>query len=106
MIVGGQAEITAAPRSKALRQLELRYRLTCRCAGAYASAGFTVVYQDVIPGVYLSKVCALLPRWEPGVVVRALRLDMVERHDRERGKTAYLGAWTPQRLGRVDEPDP
>jgi hypothetical protein len=106
MIVGGRAEVTAAPTSEALRQLELRYRLACRCAGAYANAGFTVVYEDVIPGAYLSKVCALLSRWEPGVVVLAPCLDVVERRDRERGKTAYSGEWTPPQLASAFDETP
>jgi hypothetical protein len=52
-----RAEITAEPTREALWQLDLSYRLICRCAAACAGARFTVMYQDVILGAYRAEVC-------------------------------------------------
>lgn len=98
MIVNGRAEITPELTHDALQQLSLRYRLACDACEAYADAGFTVIYQDVILGEYLNEVHTRLSRWSPGVLVLNPALDVVARRDAERRKTAYAGDWTPASL--------
>ncbi len=60
MIVGGRAEMGFPLSDEAERQLDLRYRLAATTAGLYHTAGFTVVYQDIIIGRGLTRV---LPLW-------------------------------------------
>jgi hypothetical protein len=98
LILNGRAEITPELTHEALQQLSLRYRLACDACEAYADAGFTVIYQDVILGEYLNEVHTRLSRWSPGVLVLNPTLDVVARRDAERRKTAYAGDWTPASL--------
>ncbi len=86
LIVNGRAEITAELTHEALQQLSLRYRLACDACEAYAGAGFTVIYQDVILGEYLNEVHTRLSRWSPGVLVLNPALDVVARRDAERAQ--------------------
>ncbi len=98
MIVNGRAEITPELSHEALQQLSLRYRIACEACEAYADAGFTVIYQDVILGEYLREVHTRLSRWSPGVLVLDPTLDVVASRDAERQKTAYAGEWAPASL--------
>jgi hypothetical protein len=99
MIVNGRAEMTPGASGEAEGQLELRYRLATNAARTYASAGFAVIYQDVILGPALEHVVEALKRdGQPVfVVVLAPAADVAERRDREREKTAY-GTWTAHQL--------
>ncbi len=98
MIVNGRAEVKPELSPEALQQLSLRYRISCDACEAYAGAGFTVIYQDVILGEYLNEIYTRLSRWSPGVLVLNPTLDVVARRDAERRKTAYAGDWTPASL--------
>lgn len=98
MIVNGRAEITPELSHEALQQLSLRYRIACDACEAYADAGFTVIYQDVILGKYLDEAYTRLSRWSPGVLVLNPGLDVVAKRDAERHKSAYAGDWTPASL--------
>lgn len=50
MIVSGRSEMVPSAEAEALSQLQLRYRLATMVADAYAEAGFTAVYQDILMG--------------------------------------------------------
>lgn len=106
MVVGGRAEMTPEPSREALEQLRLRYRLACDACVAYAEAGFSVVYQDVILGEHLAGVVSRLERWSPGAVVLNPSAGAVARRDAGRHKTAYAGPWTPAALGAALEATP
>jgi predicted kinase len=99
MIVSGQAEISPETWSEAERQLHLRYRIATQAANAYAEAGFTVVYQDVILGRDLDLVIDLLDpdRGRVSVVVLAPTAVVASQRDRDRSKAGY-GAWTAEDL--------
>lgn len=89
LIVNGEAEITMPLSPAAHDQLWLRYRLAATAATMYASAGFTVVYQDVVLGDYLPKTVALLEGHPVYVVVLAPSVETVTEREATRRKTGY-----------------
>lgn len=99
MIVSGRAEMTPEPSVEALVQLELRYRLACDSCATYATAGFNVVYQDVILGQHLEAVVSRLARFAPLVILLNPSFAEIAKRDASRPKTAYGGSWTPAALG-------
>ncbi len=92
MIVSGRADMTAEPSDEALRQLQLRYDLTASAADRYASAGFTVVLQDVDLGADLPAMVGRIRHRPLAVVVLAPRAEVVAARERDRSKTGY-GDW-------------
>lgn len=100
MVVGGRVEMTSPPSTEAVRQLELRYRLAASVADGYATAGFTVVLQDVAVGPALTQLLSMVNTRPRYLVV--LAPDVVAVRDREagRGKTGY-GSFTVEELDRV-----
>jgi cytidylate kinase len=101
MIVRGRAEMSPDPSTEALAQLSLRYRLARDAAVTYSDAGFNVVYQDVILGPLLSDVMASFAGHAVALVVLNPSLSTIANRDRERDKTAYGDAWTPETIGSV-----
>ncbi|NUR83559.1 MAG: AAA family ATPase [Nonomuraea sp.] len=100
MVVGGRAEMTPEPSQEALRQLDLRHRLTAEVADGYAEAGFTAVVQDVLLGEQLAAFPGMLRTRPVHVVVLAPSVEAVERRERERRKTGY-GEFTVAQLDAV-----
>lgn len=100
MVVGGRADMTPEPDAEAVRQLRLRYRIAAAAADLYAGEGFTAVVQDVVLGPDLELFTGLVRTRPLMVVVLAPDPAVVERRERERGKSAY-GAWTVAALDGV-----
>lgn len=95
MIVRGRAPQGPVETEEDTLQLGLRYGLSIEVADAYAEAGFTVVYQDILFGPDLDRAVRGLARWQPGVVALAPRPEIAASRDEARAKTAY-GDWTAQ----------
>lgn len=89
MIVNGRAAQGPTVTAEDTAQLELRYGLSIEVADAYAAAGFTVVYQDILFGPDIDRAVARLSRWKPGVVVLAPRAEVAAARDRNRAKIGY-----------------
>jgi predicted kinase len=89
MIVSGRVEREVPLSDEALRQVELRYRISADAAAHYLAAGFTVVYQDVIVGALLRTVARSLSRHPLHVVVLCPRAEVVVARDETRHKRAY-----------------
>ena len=100
MVINGRAEMSAEPSPAAFAQLRLRYDLAVRTADAYAAAGFDVVVQDVIIGPELAAFVARITTPERYLVVLAPDVAALERRERERSKTGYVG-FTPETLDHV-----
>ncbi len=102
MIVNGQAAVTPENWAEAERQLHLRYRLATDAASTYARSGFTVVYQDVIIGDAVTRVCDLLANAPGSVFLVVLAPDpaVAASRDTARDKTGYID-WTPADLDRA-----
>lgn len=94
MIVGGRAVPGEGEAGRA--QLKLRYALAAQAADAYAEAGFTVVWQDVVLRDDLPEAVRRLARWRPGVVVLCPGAKTLAVRDREREKTGYDGPWSAE----------
>ena len=91
--------MSADPDPEAVWQLRLRYELSAHAARAYAEAGFTVFYQDVILGDFLGEVVEMLRPARLHVVVLVPSSDVVERRERGRDKVAYRpGEYTVAQL--------
>lgn len=97
MIISGRAEIESSLSDQALLQLRLRYRLAAQAAQTYCQNGFTVVYQDVVLGSFLTEVAQQLSAHPLYVVVLCPRPEVALQRDVERSKHAY-GDWTPEAL--------
>lgn len=91
MIVSGRADMSAAPSAEALRQLELRYRLSAQAAKLYRAAGFSVVLQDNYYGGQLPAMLALLEDCPVHLAVLCPRVEVVRQREAARPKTGYTG---------------
>jgi chloramphenicol 3-O-phosphotransferase len=89
MVISGRAEMTPDPAPEAIRQLELRHRLTATVADGYFGAGFTVVAQDILLGRHLTEMVQAIRSRPLLVVVLAPRPDAVAAREAGRRKRAY-----------------
>ncbi|AKT40545.1 phosphotransferase [Chondromyces crocatus] len=100
MIVRGRVDMTPDPSDEALRQLDLRYRLSAAVADAYAAAGFTTVLQDIAVGdrlrFWLDAVCSR-PRH---LVVLVAEPEVIRARNAARGKDGY-GSYPLEALDTV-----
>ena len=95
MIVNGRAEMAADFGAEAFEQLRLRYRLAAAAAELYCSAGFTVVYQDVILGPVLQEVVDMLKaKRSLQVIVLCPSPEVVAQREAARNKVGYT-SWSP-----------
>ncbi len=97
MIVNGRVDIESPLSDDALNQLRLRYQLAAQVADGYCSAGFSVVYQDVIIGAILSDVVDMHRQWPLYVVVLCPSPAVAVDRDAHRHKQVYH-SWTPEEL--------
>ncbi|WP_423917000.1 AAA family ATPase [Candidatus Poriferisodalis sp.] len=94
----GKSTIAEALAQRTSRSVHLRgdifrrYELSAHAARAYAAAGFTVFYQDVILGDFLGEMVELLRPARLHVVVLVPSIDEVERRERGRIKVANRAA--------------
>ena len=91
MVVSGRHEMSMAPSDEAVDQLRLRYRLAATTADVFATAGFSVVVQDVILGHHLREYVDRIRSRPLHVVVLAPRADVVADREAGRTKRAYGG---------------
>ncbi len=97
MIVNGRVDIESPLSDDALNQLRLRYSLAAQVANAYCSAGFSVVYQDVIIGAILQDVVEMHRQWPLYVVLLCPSPAVAVDRDAHRHKQVYH-SWTPEEL--------
>jgi chloramphenicol 3-O-phosphotransferase len=99
-VLAGRADMTPEPSREALDQLRLRYRLAALVADTYFSAGFTVVWEDVIAGPLLEE-CTELVRSRPlHVVVLLPTTQAIRERDSSRPDIGYA-EWSVQQLHDV-----
>lgn len=101
MIVGGRAEMVPDADAEALDQLRLRYRLAALVADAYADAGFTAIYQDIVLGDDLERATTLIRTRPLHVIVLAPRPEVVLRRAETRDKIGGYGDWTVEALDEM-----
>ncbi|MFF2888254.1 AAA family ATPase [Paenibacillus sp. NPDC057967] len=104
MIVKGREEMLPEPSDEALRQLDLRYRLTASAADVYYEAGFAVVVQDVIVGPALVTFISRIKSRPVYLIVLAPDEEELARREAQRGKKGY-GIWTVAGLNRLLQED-
>ncbi len=105
MIVRGRVDMSAEPGTEARRQLSLRYQAAAQTAKLYSSAGFNVVYQDVVIGPVLADVVAMFRGFPLYVVVLCPRAEVISARERERAKVGYTTI-TVEQLHRAVEQTP
>ena len=101
MIVRGQAAMNFELSPEAEAQLWLRYRLAASAAAQYVSAGFTVVYQDIVIGSALAEVVALHAAHPLALFVLCPRAEVLAARDAARPKTGYPDEATVAAFDRV-----
>jgi predicted kinase len=89
MVVGGRADMTPDPSPEAVRQLQLRHRLTAEVTDRYFDAGFTVIAQDIVLGSHLTEMAEAIRSRPLLVVVLAPQPDAVGAREAGRAKNAY-----------------
>lgn len=99
MIVSDRADMRPDGQQHALDQLRLRHKLTAHALDTYATAGFTVVAQDVVLGPLLPEMIAEITTRPLAVVVLAPPPHVVRVRETARSKTGYAD-WTPEELDR------
>jgi chloramphenicol 3-O-phosphotransferase len=98
MIVRGGVPMLPDAGAEPLSQLRLRYRIGASVADAYAAAGFTAIYQDIILGDDLREVVASIRTRPLFVVALVPRPEVVARRAEVRDKDSGYGEWTPEAL--------
>ena len=91
MIVSGREEMSASPSAEAVRQLQLRYRLTADAAKAYFANGFSVVVQDNYYGDDLKRMLTYLHPCPVALIVLCPDVETIKNRELHRGKTGYSG---------------
>lgn len=92
MIVTGRDEMSPNPSDEAMKQLNLRYRLTASTADTYSEAGFNVVVQDNIIGKMLQDFVGMVRNRPLFVIALCPRPEVVEQREAARPKKGY-GDW-------------
>jgi len=99
-IVAGRIEMTSEPSDDAIAQLRLRYRLTAKVAEQYASAGYTVVVEDVVAGRLLGEFVGLFAHRPLHLVVLLPDENAITRREADRLEKGYDN-WTVSSLYRI-----
>lgn len=100
MIVAGRDEMSPDPSDEALRQLNLRYKLSASTADAYFEAGFNVVVQDNIIGKMLQDFVGMVRNRPLFVVVLCPHPEVVAEREAARPKKGY-GSWGVTEFDRL-----
>ncbi len=79
------------PSEEALRQLQLRYKLTADAAKSYFDNGFSVVIQDNYYGDELNRMLSYLQAYPVEVIVLCPNVETIKERELHRGKTGYTG---------------
>ncbi len=80
--------------------MRLRYRLTAEVAEQYASAGYTVVVDDVVAGSLLGEFVGLFTHRPLHLVVLLPDEKAIARREADRGEHGY-DSWTVSGLHRI-----
>ena len=99
-IVAGRSEMTPEPSKDAVEQLRLHYRLTAAVAEQYASAGYTVVVEDVVAGSLLGEFVGLFTRRPLHLVVLLPDEKTIAAREADRRERGY-DKWAVSGLYRV-----
>lgn len=91
MILNGREEMGANPSDEAMRQLQMRYRLTALAAQQYHAEGFTVIVQDNYYGEQLPYFVSLFDSGDVQVIVLCPDAATIQQREQARGKTGYTG---------------
>lgn len=93
MVVAGREEMSPNPSDEAMKQLNLRYKLTASTADVYFQSGFNVVVQDNIIGKMLQGFVEMIHNRPLFVVALCPRPKVVAEREAARSKKGY-GGWT------------
>jgi predicted kinase len=94
VVVRGRADMSPHGDLEAERQLALRHSIAAHSANEYASAGFTVVVQDLFVGASLQPFLAKLTARPLSLVMLAPDVSTVMQRESERVKVGYGDLWS------------
>lgn len=101
MIINGSAVMGPVLDIEARHQLTLRQEISTDVVRRYHSAGFAVVYQDILIGRDLTNAVDRLADLDPKVVVLSPSVDVLALRDRDRPKTGYSAGFPPSVLANA-----
>ena len=101
MIVAGRMDMTANPTEEAMKQLNMRYDISAQTADTYHSAGFTVIWQDVMVGKVLPEVISRIQARPLYLIVLQPDPLTVAEREKTRSKTGYGGGFTPDNFHKL-----
>ena len=102
MMVSGRLDMAPDVGPEALEQLWLRHKISAMVADEYASAGFTVVLQDVVIGQYLQRMIEVIETRPLAVAVLSPAPSTIASREDGRTKTAYrAGSFDVEQLDRI-----
>lgn len=91
MIRRGREEMSQTPSKEALKQLDLRYRLTAQVAKEYHKSGFTVIAQDNYYGEKLPLFLEMLQPEPARPIILCPDINTIRQRESGRHKDAYTG---------------
>jgi cytidylate kinase len=89
MIISNREEMNERPTEEAIRQLNLRYKLTAQVAKEYYENGFNVIIQDNYYGETINEMVIYLSPYKPKIVVLNPNVETVKQREQTRKKTGY-----------------
>jgi chloramphenicol 3-O-phosphotransferase len=91
MIISGREEMSGTPTEEAIKQLNLRYKITANVAKEYYEAGFNVIMQDNYYGNTLNEMVKLLSPYIPKIIVLNPCIEIINQREENRNKKGYKG---------------
>jgi cytidylate kinase len=91
MIVTGREEMTDCPTEEAIKQLNLRYKISAKVAKEYYENNFNVIIQDNYYGKTLNEMVELLLPYNPKIIVLNPSIGTIKQREENRNKRGYIG---------------
>ena len=82
MIISGREEMTENATEEAIKQLNLKYKITVQAAKEYCNAGFNVILQDNYYGETLNKMIECFLPYKPKIIVLNPDVETIKKKGR------------------------
>jgi dephospho-CoA kinase len=90
MIISGREEMNNEPTEEAVRQLNLRYKITAIVAKKYYENGFNVIIQDNYYGKTINQMEEFLSPYKPKIIVLNPNIEIIKQREQVRNKKGYI----------------
>jgi dephospho-CoA kinase len=90
MIISGREEMNNEPTEEAVRQLNLRYKITAIAAKQYYENGFNVIIQDNYYGKMINEMEEFLLPYKSKIIVLNPNIEIIKQREQIRNKKGYI----------------